>query len=219
LQLFIDTANTEEIRELGPWGILSGVTTNPSLLARERRSPEEVIGEISRLVPGPISAEVISQDTDGMISEARELARLGSNIVVKIPMTGEGLAAVHQLAGEGIRSNVTLVFSPAQALLAARAGAAFISPFVGRLDDIGHDGLEVVRQAVEVIERFKLGARIIAASIRHPAHVTGAALAGAHIATVPYAVLKKMVGHPLTEQGIARFLSDWESLQVSITQP
>ena len=213
MEIYIDTANIDEIREASEWGVISGVTTNPSLLAKEGRDMGEVIGEIESLVSGPISVEVIATNADGMVREARDLTKLADNIAVKIPMIPEGLKAVHTLSHQGIDCNVTLVFSANQALLAARAGAAYVSPFVGRLDDIGVDGMSMVRDVSEIIFHYELDTRIIAASVRHPRHVTEAALAGAHIATVPYDVLEKMIAHPLTDSGLERFLDDWESLQ------
>lgn len=211
MDIFIDTANLDEIREIKEWGILSGVTTNPSLIAKEGDVDfEEVIKEITEMVPGPISAEVISLETEGMVEEAKKLAKINDNVVIKIPMTAEGLAAVKILSAEGIRTNVTLVFSANQALLAAKAGASFVSPFVGRLDDIGQDGMQLVRDIVDIFSWYEIDTRVIAASIRHPQHVLEAAKAGADIATIPYAVLKKMVKHPKTDEGIERFLADWK---------
>ena len=210
MKLYIDTANVEHIREISKWGILSGVTTNPSLIAKEGRDLKQVIEEIVQLVDGPISAEVIGEISDKMVKEARELAKIHENIVIKIPMTEEGLKAVNILRDEGIRTNVTLVFSAAQALLAARAGASFVSPFVGRLDDIAHDGIKLVRDIVYIFKIYNIDTEVIAASIRHNPHVVEAAMAGAHIATVPYKVLKQMLNHPLTDIGIERFLADWE---------
>ena len=209
MQLFLDTANVEEIREIAAWGILSGVTTNPSLIAREGRDFREVINEICDIVDGPISAEVISTEREGMLREARVNAAWHENVVVKIPMGKEGLAAVSILEKEGIRCNVTLVFSAAQGYTAALAGASFVSPFVGRLDDIGIPGMEVVADLAEIFDLHGFQTRIIAASIRHPQHVEQAALAGAHIATVPTAVVRKLVEHPLTDIGLEKFLSDW----------
>ncbi|MFI5359898.1 MAG: fructose-6-phosphate aldolase [Halanaerobiales bacterium] len=212
MKFFIDTANLDEIREIKEWGILSGVTTNPSLIAKEGNVEfEDVIKQISDMVPGPISAEVISLETDGMVEEARKLAAIADNIVIKIPMTAEGLAATSILAAEGIKTNVTLVFSANQALLAARAGATYVSPFVGRLDDISQDGMDLIRDIVEIFNWFDIDTEIIAASIRHPLHVLQAAKAGADIATVPYGVFKQMVKHPKTDEGIQKFLADWES--------
>lgn len=209
MDLFLDTANVEDIREIAEWGILSGVTTNPSLVAREGRDFKEVIEEICGLVDGPISAEVISTQRAGMIKEAREQARWHENIVIKIPMGSEGLAAVSVLEKENIRCNVTLVFSAAQGYTAALAGASFVSPFVGRLDDIGTPGMQVVADLAEIYDLHGIRTKIIAASIRHPQHVVQAALAGAHIATVPSAVVRKLVKHPLTDRGLKKFLADW----------
>jgi len=210
VKLFIDTANIDEIREINQWGVLSGVTTNPSLIAKEGRDLKEVIEEIVSIVDGPISGEVISLEKDGMLNEARELAKIHPNIVIKIPMTGEGLKAVNILSKENIKTNVTLVFSPNQALLAARAGANFVSPFVGRLDDIGNEGLYIIEDIVEIFNIHNIKTEIIAASIRHPIHVIEAAKLGAHIATIPYNVFRQMLAHPLTDIGIEKFLKDWE---------
>lgn len=211
MKIFIDTANLEEIREIYPWGILAGVTTNPSLIAKESgRDFKEIITEISQLIPGPISAEVISLETDGMVKEAEELAKIAENIVIKIPMTKEGLAATKILSSKGIKTNVTLVFSANQALLAANAGATYVSPFIGRLDDIGMEGMDLVREIMQIFENYGMETEVIAASIRHPQHALMAALAGADIATIPYKVLNQMVKHPLTDKGIQSFLSDWE---------
>lgn len=215
MELYLDTANVEEIREIASWGVLSGVTTNPTLVAREGRDFEEVIAEICEVVGGPVSAEVVSTDTEGMLEEARRSSEWHPNVVVKIPMIPTGLAAVSILEKEGIRCNVTLVFSTNQGLLAAEAGASFVSPFVGRLDDTGKDGMQVVAELSEIFDIYGFDTRIIAASIRHPTHVTEAALAGADIATVPYKVVKKMVGHPLTDRGLERFLADWKSFSGS----
>lgn len=212
MKLFIDTANVEEIREIAGWGILSGVTTNPSLVAKEGRDFKQVIDEIVSIVDGPVSAEALSLDTDKMIEEARQLACISDNITVKIPMTPEGLAAVKVLSSENIKTNVTLIFSANQALMAANAGAAFVSPFVGRLDDISQDGLQVVRDIVDIFSNYNYSTKVITASVRHPMHVIEAALAGSDIATIPYSVFKMMVKHPLTDVGIERFLKDWETL-------
>lgn len=210
MKIFIDTANIEEIAEAASWGILAGVTTNPSLVAKEKTADmKDVVKRIAGIVPGPISAEVLSLDADSMVKEGRELAAVAPNVVVKIPMGTEGLKAVSRLAREGIRTNVTLIFSPNQALLAAIAGAAYVSPFLGRLDDINMDGLQVVRDTVQIFRNYGIKAEIIAASIRHPQHVTQCALAGAHVATIPFGVLKQMAGHPLTDAGIKRFVDDW----------
>lgn len=212
MKLFIDTANIDEIREINSWGVICGVTTNPSLIAKEGKDFKEVIKEIASIVDGPISAEVISLDSEGMIKEARELAKIHKNIVIKIPMTKEGLKAVNILSKEGIKLNVTLVFSPSQALLAARAGASFVSPFVGRMDDIGNEGMAIIKDIVEIYDKYDIKTEIISASIRHPMHVIEAAKAGSHIATVPYKVFLQMVKHPMTDSGIERFLKDWEGL-------
>lgn len=215
MKLFLDTANLEEIRQAVQWGVVEGVTTNPSLAAREKEDFSKILPEICRLVDGPVSAEVIALDHAGMVQEARQLAAIHENVVIKIPITLEGLQAVSILAEEGIKTNVTLVFSVNQALLAARAGAAYVSPFVGRLDDIGTDGIDLVRNIVTVFERHLIETEVIAASIRHPEHVTAAALAGASIATVPFNVLKQMVNHPLTDLGIERFIADWKKAKGS----
>ncbi|MGM0409874.1 MAG: fructose-6-phosphate aldolase [Bacillota bacterium] len=212
MKFFIDTANLDEIREIKKWGILEGVTTNPSLIAKEGDVEfKDVISQITELVPAPISAEVISTDAEGMIEEARELAEIAENIVIKIPMTPEGMDAVSTLSKEGIKTNVTLVFSANQALIAAKAGASYVSPFIGRLDDIGHDGMQIVRDIADIFATYEIDTEIIAASIRHPRHVLQSAKAGSDIATVPYDVLKKMITHPKTDEGIKKFLDDWES--------
>ena len=214
MKIFIDTANVEEIKKVNDMGIISGVTTNPSLIAKEGRVFTEVVKEITDIVDGPISAEVISLDTDGMVKEALELYEKISckNLVIKIPMTPEGLGAVKILNGKGIKTNVTLVFSAAQALLAARAGATYVSPFVGRLDDIGETGIELIEKIAEIFEVHAIETQIIAASIRNPIHVIDAAAAGADIATIPYKVIMQMTKHPLTDAGIAKFLKDWEGV-------
>jgi len=209
----LDTANVEEIKEALTWGVISGVTTNPSLVAKEKRDFKVLVKEICDMVPGPVSAEVISLDSQEMISEARELARVAPNVVVKIPMCIEGLKAVKVLSQEGIKTNVTLVFSANQGLLAALAGATYVSPFVGRLDDVGNEGMAVVEDLVILIENYSLPTKVIAASIRHPMHVLEAAKISAHVATVPYKVLESMTRHPLTDIGIVRFLDDWAKVQ------
>lgn len=209
MRFFIDTANINEIKEANDWGVIAGVTTNPSLVAKEGRDFHEVIREIAAIVDGPISAEVISLEAPKMVEEARVLAKIHPNVVIKVPMTKEGLKATKMLASEGIKTNVTLVFSPNQALLAAAAGATYVSPFVGRLDDISHDGIQLVSDIAEIFGIYAIETEIIAASIRHPLHVIEAAKAGADIATVPFKVLEQMVKHPLTDQGIERFLADW----------
>lgn len=213
MKLFLDTANIDEIREAYALGVICGVTTNPSLIAREGRNFAEVVGTIASIVDGPISAEAVSLDAPGMIAEAIELAAMHPNIVVKIPMTAEGLKATNALAQKGIRTNVTLVFSANQALLAARAGASYVSPFVGRLDDISLDGLELLYDIMEIFNRYQLSTEVIAASIRHPIHVITAAKTGVHIATIPYRVLMQMINHPLTDAGIKKFLEDWETVK------
>ncbi|CAK7048852.1 fructose-6-phosphate aldolase [Tissierella carlieri] len=214
MKLFIDTANIEEIKEINEWGVICGVTTNPSLIAKEGRDFKEVVKEIADIVDGPISAEVISLDKEGMLREARELVKIHPNIVIKIPMTKEGLKAVKVLAEEGIKTNVTLIFSANQALLAARAGATYVSPFVGRLDDISNEGIYIIEDIVQVFNIHNINTEIIAASIRHPIHVLDAAKAGAHISTIPYKVFGQMLDHPLTDIGIDKFLKDWEGLQI-----
>ena len=213
MKFFIDTANIDEIREANSWGVIDGVTTNPSLIAKEGRDFVEVIKEITSIVDGPISAEVVSEDSEGMIKEARPLSKLHENIVIKIPMTVEGMKAVKVLSAEGIKTNVTLVFSPVQALIAAKAGATYVSPFVGRLDDISHYGMDLVQNILEIFDNYGYSTEIIAASIRHPIHVLESALAGCHIATIPFSILKKLFNHPLTDKGIEKFLSDWEKLK------
>lgn len=210
MKFFIDTANFEEIKEAYAWGILSGVTTNPSLVAKEKNiSFHDRLKEIAELVDGSVSGEVISLDAEGMIQEGLELSKIHKNITVKLPMTEAGLTACAALTKEGIKTNVTLIFSANQALMAARAGATYVSPFIGRLDDIGVDGVELIREIAEIFAIHEIDTQIIAASIRHPQHVTQAALAGAHIATTPYKVLKQLFKHPLTDKGIEGFMKDW----------
>lgn len=210
MKLFIDTANVSEIREMA-W-LINGVTTNPTLVAREKRPFKEVIAEICEIVDGPVSAEATALDAEGMIAQARELSTIHENVVIKIPMTEEGMKAVKTLSQEGIRTNVTLVFSANQALLAAKCGASFVSPFVGRIDDVGGDGMNLVSQILDVYTAYEYSTEVIVGSVRHPRHVLDAALLGADIATVPYAVLKKLFNHPLTDVGIKRFLKDWEGV-------
>ena len=212
MKIFIDTANIEQIKEAASWGILDGVTTNPTLVAREKRNFVDLVKEIHTIVDGPISAEVISLEASGMVDEARRLAKIGKNIAVKIPLTSDGLKAVKILSREKIMTNVTLCFSAVQALLAAKAGAAFISPFIGRLDDIGHEGLGLVREIKQIYSNYGYKTEIIVASIRHPLHVLEAAKIGADIATVPFNVLEKLIKHPLTDIGIERFMRDWQNL-------
>lgn len=209
MKFFLDTANLDEIREAASLGVIAGVTTNPSLIAREGRDFRQVVEEICQVVEGPISAEAVSLDASGMIREAEELASWHPNITVKLPITWEGLKAASFLSKKGVKTNLTLCFSANQALLAARAGATFVSPFLGRVDDVSWDGMELVRTIVEIYEVHDLPTQVIAASMRHPLHVIEAARAGADIATVPYKVLQQMVKHPLTDQGIEKFLADW----------
>jgi len=215
MEFFIDTANLEEIKQANDYGLVDGVTTNPSLVAREGRDFIEMITEISRLIPGPISAEVISLEAEGMIEEAQKLAELGDNIVIKIPMTAEGLKAVKVLTGKGIKTNVTLIFSPLQALLAAKAGASYVSPFVGRLDDIATDGMDLVQRIALIFDNYGYQTKIIVASIRHPQHVLAAAEIGADVATIPFKVMMQLAKHPLTDIGIEKFLADWRQAEKS----
>jgi transaldolase len=210
MKFFLDTANIDEIKDANSMGMVDGVTTNPSLIAKEGRVFETVIKEICEIVDGPISAEVISTDAEGMVREARELAKIHKNIVVKIPMLIDGLKAVRQLAEEDIKTNVTLVFSPLQALMAAKAGATYVSPFIGRLDDLSQDGMQLVEQIVEIYNNYAYDTEIIVASVRNPLHVLESALIGADIATIPYDVLRKLASHPMTDKGLAAFLTDWE---------
>ncbi|NPA95352.1 MAG: fructose-6-phosphate aldolase [Thermodesulfobacteria bacterium] len=212
MKFFIDTANLEEIKKATEMGMVDGVTTNPSLIAKEGCDFEERIKEICQLVPGPVSAEVVSTDAQGMIKEAEHLASLAENIVIKIPMTTEGLKATKALGEKGISTNVTLVFSPLQALLAAKAGATFVSPFVGRLDDISTDGMELIADIVQIYDNYGFDTEIIVASIRHPMHVLESARLGADIATIPYKVIAQLAKHPLTDIGLEKFLSDWEKV-------
>lgn len=212
MRFFIDTANLQEIQEAWDQGVIEGVTTNPSLVAREGRDFEGLLREIIAIVDGPISAEVISLETAGMVAEAEKLAAMSPNVVIKIPMTGAGLKAVKLLSARGIKTNVTLVFSLSQAVMAARAGATYVSPFVGRLDDVNADGIELVRDIAQAFCRFGLSSQIIAASIRSVSHVAAAIRAGAHYATVPFSILQAAAKHPLTDAGIERFLRDWQKL-------
>jgi transaldolase len=211
MKFFIDTAEISEIRAANDLGLVDGVTTNPSLIAKSGRDFREVIAEIAAIVDGPISAEVIALDADGMVKEGRELAKINpKKIVIKVPMTADGLKAARIFAAEGIRTNVTLVFSPLQALLAAKAGATFVSPFVGRLDDVGHDGMEVIEQISTIFDNYGYTSEIIVASVRSPLHVLRSALVGADICTIPYAVIMQLAKHPLTDVGIEKFLADWK---------
>src|SRR2546428_12386499 len=209
MKIFLDSANVASIKTFADMGILDGVTTNPTLIAKENRGFLELVGEILRIVTGPVNLEVVSQNIEGMLHEAHDLAALAPNVVVKIPMTSEGLVAVRRLTKEGIATNVTLVFSPNQALLAAKAGAAYVSPFIGRLDDAGHVGMKVVEDILQIYRNYDIETNVLVASIRHPVHVIEAAKLGAHVATMPPDVLDKMVKHPLTDIGLKRFLDDW----------
>ncbi|MBF2053789.1 MAG: fructose-6-phosphate aldolase [Candidatus Sericytochromatia bacterium] len=210
MDLFIDTANIDEIREAAQWGVIAGVTTNPSLIAKEGRDHKAVILEIAEIVDGPISIETISLDAEGMLKEAHEFAQWTPNAVIKVPMTEAGMQVVSKLSAEGIKTNVTLVFSANQALLAALAGATYISPFVGRLDDIGESGMGLIAEIREIYDQYFFDTHILTASVRHPRHVTEAAKLGSDVATIPYKVLKQMFQHPLTESGIEKFLADWK---------
>lgn len=215
MMIFIDTANINEIKEALSWGVIDGVTTNPTLVAKENRPVEELLKEICFLVSGPISAEAISQDSKGMVEEARQLSKIAKNIVVKIPLIKEGLKAVKVLSLEGIKTNVTLCFSPSQALLAAKAGADYISPFIGRLDDISQVGMDLIREIKQIYSNYGFKTKIIVASIRNPLHVVDAALIGADIATVPFAVIEQLIKHPLTDIGVQRFLEDYKKIPKS----
>jgi len=212
MKIFLDTANVEEIREANSWGIIDGITTNPTLMAKEKREYDEIVKEIVAIVDGPISAEAMCGKCDDIVKEARALSKIHKNIVVKIPMTTEGLKAVKKLSAEGVKTNVTLVFSPNQALLAAKAGATYVSPFIGRLDDIGAHGMDIIEQIMKVYKNYNFKTQVIVASIRHPIHVLQAAMIGADIATVPFEVLKKMTQHSLTDVGIEKFKCDYEKL-------
>lgn len=213
MKFFLDTANVDEIREAASMGLLDGVTTNPSLVAKEGRDFREVLKEIVTLVNGPISAEVTTTDPDEMVAQGRDLAKIHPNIVIKLPLTVEGLKACKTLRGEDIRTNVTLCFSASQALLAAKAGASYISPFIGRLDDISHEGMDLIRQIRVIYDNYDYDTEILAASIRHPLHVVDAAIAGADVATLPFKVLGQLVKHPLTDIGQEKFLADWEKMR------
>jgi len=212
MKFFIDTANLDEIRTADEWGLIDGVTTNPSLVAKEKCDFKGRIKEICSIIDGPVSAEAVSLDASGMISEARELSKIDKNVVVKLPMTLDGLKAVKAVSKEGIKTNVTLVFSPVQALMAAKAGATYVSPFIGRLDDISQVGMEIIAQILEIYDNYGFTTEIIAASIRHPVHVLDSARIGAHVATIPFKVLEQLAKHPLTDIGIERFLKDWEKV-------
>ena len=211
MKFFLDTANVKEIQEAASLGLLDGVTTNPSLVAKEGRSFKEMLVEICNIVDGPISAEVVSLEADAMVKEGKELAKIHKNIVVKVPLIAEGLKATKRLASEGIKVNVTLCFSPTQALLAAKAGAWCVSPFIGRLDDISSNGMELIRQILTIYRNYDYKTLVLVASVRHPQHVVEAALAGGHICTMPFSIFQQMVKHPLTDSGLKKFLADWEA--------
>ncbi len=212
MKIFLDTANIAEIREAWALGVIDGVTTNPSLVSKEQKKFGEVLQEICRIVDGPVNAEVVSTDYDGMMREGRQLAKINRRIVVKVPMTQDGLKAAKSLHGECIRTNMTLVFSANQALLAAKAGATYVSPFIGRLDDIGNEGMQIIREISEIYSHYDFRTEILVASVRNPIHVVEAAKLGAHVSTIPYAVLKQMMKHSLTDTGLERFLKDWEKV-------
>lgn len=214
MNIYLDTGNVKEITEAARMGILDGVTTNPSLVSKEGRDFQELILEICQLVDGPVSAEVVSVEAEAMVKEGRELAGIHPNVVVKCPLIPEGLAATKRLAAEGIRVNVTLCFSPTQALLAAKAGAWCVSPFIGRLDDVSSNGMELIRQIVTIFRNYDFSTRVLVASVRHPQHVVEAALAGGDICTMPYGVFQQLVKHPLTDSGLKKFLADWEARNV-----
>jgi transaldolase len=212
MKIFLDTANVKEIREAHSWGILDGVTTNPSLVAKEGRDFIQVVKEITQITSGPVSAEVVGITADEMVREGRDLSRIAKNVIVKIPMLKEGLKAIKTLSSEGIRINTTLIFSASQALLAAKAGASYVSPFIGRLDDISHVGMDIIRDIRIIFDNYDFPCEILAASIRHPLHFVDAAKAGADVATLPFSVLEALTRHPLTDLGLQKFLKDWESV-------
>jgi len=218
MKIFLDSANVASIKTFADMGILDGVTTNPTLIAKENREFLELVGEILRIVSGPVNLEVVSQNSEGMLHEAHDLAALAPNVVVKVPMTSDGLVAVRKLHKEGIKTNVTLVFSPNQALLAAKAGAGYVSPFIGRLDDAGHVGMSVVEEILRIYRNYDIETQVLVASIRHPVHVVEAAKLGAHVATMPPEVLEKMVKHPLTDIGLKRFLDDWSKAGLKLPE-
>ena len=217
MKLFLDTADIDEIRTVARWGVLDGVTTNPSLFARTSgKTYDEVLAEICTITDGPVSAEVVAEDLDGMLSEGRHFAKIAENIVVKVPMSETGLEAISRFAAEGISTNCTLIFTANQGLLAAKAGASLLSPFVGRLDDINEEGMIVIRELSDIIRFHEMEAEVLSASIRHPRHVTDSALAGAHVATLPFKVFQQMVRHPLTDKGIAQFRADWDAARKAL---
>ncbi|HEU5451764.1 MAG TPA: fructose-6-phosphate aldolase [Terriglobales bacterium] len=218
MKFFIDTANLKEIREAADMGILDGVTTNPSLIAKENRPFKETILEICEIVHGPVSVEVVATEMRGMLEEAHEFARWHKNVVVKLPTTREGLKACKRLSDEGVRTNLTLCFSASQALMVAKAGATYVSPFVGRLDDISHVGMDLIRQVVQIYKNYGYATQVLAASLRHPLHVVDAAMAGAHVATIPFKVLDLLIKHPLTDKGLAAFLADWEKVKAQMVE-
>jgi len=212
MKFFIDTANIEEIKQAKELGVIDGVTTNPSLISKEKRPAKGLLKEIASLIEGPISAEVLSLEAEPMVKEARELAKIADNIVIKVPIIREGMKAIKMLTSEGIKTNTTLIFSPSQALLAAKAGTTYVSPFIGRLDDISHFGMDLVHDIMTIFDNYGFITEVIVASIRHPVHVVEAALTGAHIATIPFKVIDKLIHHPLTDIGIKRFLEDWKKV-------
>jgi transaldolase len=216
MKFFLDTANIDEIREAAEYGLIDGVTTNPSLVAKEKRDFKDILRDIIKIVDGPISAEVVSTDSAGIVREARDLARIHENIVVKVPMIKEGMKALRQLSSEGIRTNVTLVFSPNQALIAAKLGATYVSPFVGRFDDVSEVGMNLIADLVRIFANYKFATQILVASCRNPLHVREAALLGAHVATMPHKVLMQLMNHPLTDVGLERFLKDWEAARQAV---
>ena len=216
MKFFLDTANIDEIRDAADYGLIDGVTTNPSLVAKEKRNFKEVLREIAGIVNGPISAEVLSTDSEGMVREAHDLAGVHENIVIKIPMTKAGMKALKQLHGEGIRTNVTLIFSANQALVAARLGATYVSPFVGRLDDISEVGMDLIADLVQIFANYSFSTQVLVASCRHPLHIREAALLGADVVTLPYKVLMQLLHHPLTDAGLERFMKDWEAVRQAV---
>jgi transaldolase len=213
MKFFVDTANVKEIKEAKELGIADGVTTNPSLIAKEGRSFQDIIKDITNMIEGPVSVEAVSLESKDLVNEARELSKLADNVVVKIPMTKDGIRATRILSDEGIKTNVTLVFSANQALLAAKVGATYVSPFIGRLDDAGHDGMQVIHDTVKIFKNYDMGAEVIVASIRHPLHVIDAAKSGAQVSTIPFNVIDKMFKHPLTDSGLKKFLEDWKGVK------